>query len=49
MEWIKEILPYITWIALIITVFAPSSKSKKIKELENRIVELEKKNNKDIE
>ncbi|WP_297637342.1 hypothetical protein [uncultured Clostridium sp.] len=43
MEWVTEIMPYITWIIVIAILFLPSSRSKKIKELESRVRELEKK------
>lgn len=43
MERIMEMMPYIIWIIVIAILFLPSSKSNKIRELEDRIKKLEKK------
>lgn len=45
MDWLTDIVPYIMWIIVIVVLFLPSSRGKKIKELEHRIEELERKVN----
>lgn len=42
MDWLRETIPYISWAAVIIILFVPSSKAKKLKELEHRVEQLEK-------
>lgn len=42
MDWLGEIIPYISWVAVIIVLFAPSSKAEKLKKLEHRVEQLEK-------
>lgn len=42
MDWLTDIIPYISWVAVLIVLFLPpTSNSKKLKELEHRIEELE--------
>lgn len=42
MDWMTDIILLISWAAVIIIAVAPSSRAKKIQELEGRIEELEK-------